>query len=306
MVFFGQFLTDYLTKRSWPIIAGTRSGRNTGINSLTQIAYGSLPELLDLSKVLGEVKVIVHCAARAHIIKDEHDDPLSEFRKTNRDGTLAFAHQAAKAGVKRFIFLSSIGVNGNITYDTPFKVHDQPAPHAPYAVSKLEAEIGLVEIAKQTGLEVIILRPPLIFGPNPVGNLGTISRILSKNIPLPFSLVTKNKRSLVSVNTLASLIEVCLSHSNAVGKTFFVSDGLAMHTRGVIERVAQETKQNTVFFPVPIFILRLMLKFIGKTHLDSQLFGNLEVDISKTTEQLGWVPPKAHDSTKPHNRDILT
>lgn len=191
--FFGRVLVDYLTERSWSVIAGTREGSSVFAPNILQLALGSFPKLLDLSDDLKNVKTIVHCAGRVHVSHDEAEDPLAVFRSVNLDGTMALARQAVAAGVERFVFLSSIHVNGHQTQGKPFTPHDTPSPTTFYGISKMEAEAGILGLAKETGLEVVILRPPLIFGPNPAGNLATISRALSKGLPLPFGLATKKK-----------------------------------------------------------------------------------------------------------------
>jgi nucleoside-diphosphate-sugar epimerase len=211
--FFGRILVDFLAD-DVHVIAGVR--RATDLGHETRI-LGDLSTLPDLDAALTGVDVVVHCAARAHVLREETDDPLPLFMAANRDATLHLARQAAAAGVKRLVFLSSIGVNGNHTEGTAFRADDPPAPHAPYAVSKLEAEQGLMQIAQETGLEVVIIRPPLVIGPNPVGNLGTLSRMIGKGVPLPFAWATRNRRSLVMARTLADLIRVCLTHPNAPG-----------------------------------------------------------------------------------------
>ncbi len=286
----GRALVDYLVERSWSVIAGTRKGTSIFASDISQLALGTFPDLVDLSHDLTNVKTIVHCAGRVHVSQEDAKNPLAVFRSVNTDGTMVLARQAVAAGVERFVFLSSINVNGHQTHGKPFTAHDAPSPTTSYGISKMEAESSLLKLSKETGLEVVILRPPLIFGPKPTGNLATISRILSKRLPLPFGLATKNKRSLVSARTLASLIEVCLTHPKAPGKIFLMAEAKPMHTRAVIERVAHETGQKAKFIPIPIFLLRGLLKLAGKTKLDSQLFGDLEVDFSETSEYLGWKP----------------
>lgn len=288
--FFGKALVSYLAEKNVPVIAATRTGGGVGVKGVESLAIGSLPDLADLTDRLQQVKTIVHCAGRAHVMRDNSADPLSVFRQVNTQGTLALARQAVAAGVERFVFLSSIGVNGNQTRGTPFRASDTPAPQAPYAVSKLEAEQELKDLSGETGLEVVILRPPLIVGPNPVGNLATIAKLLATGLPLPFGLATRNKRSLVSVDNLCSLVEICISHPKAVGQVFVMAEAEDLNTRQIMEWVARETGQKARFVPVPVFLLRGLLKLAGKTGMDNQLFGDLEVDFAKTTKRLGWRP----------------
>lgn len=288
--FFGRFLVSYLADRSHPVIAATRDGTGVNDKKVAHIAIGSLPDMADISKPLKTVKTIVHCAGRAHVLRDASQDPLAIFRAINTQGTIALAKQAVEAGVQRFVFLSSIGVNGNQTFGVPFTAKDTSAPHAPYAVSKLEAETALLEMSGETGLEVVILRPPLIVGPNPVGNLASVAKLLKTGLPLPFGLATKNRRSLVSATTLASLVETCLEHASAPGNVFLMAESKPFHTRAIFEWVGRETGHKARFVPVPLSFLRAPLKLAGKKNLDSQLFGDLEVDFSDTTAMLGWKP----------------
>lgn len=285
--FFGRLLVPALREHA-TVFAGVRAGGDADAG--TRI-LGDLSELPDLTAALDGIDCIVHCAARAHVLREETDDPLPLFRAANRDATLHLARQAAAAGVKRMIFLSSIGVNGNQTDGTPFRADDPPAPHAPYAISKLEAEIGLTQIAAETGLEVVVIRPPLIIGPAPVGNLRTLSRLIAKGLPMPFGAATRNRRSLVLASTLADLIRVCLSHPNAPGEPLLVADTPPLSTRRILEHLARETGQQLRLLPVPVGLLRMSLRALGRGTIDQQLFGDLEIDISQTTARLGWTPP---------------
>ncbi|MEP3428007.1 MAG: NAD-dependent epimerase/dehydratase family protein [Hyphomicrobiales bacterium] len=287
--FFGQHLTQYLSSHAH-VIAGVRQPID-GIGE-TQV-LGDLVSLPDLNATLERVDVVVHCAARAHVLREEVDDPLPLFMAVNRDATLHLAQQAAAAKVKRFIFLSSIGVNGNQTESTPFRADDVPAPHSPYAMSKLAAETELAKISAVTGMEIVILRPALIIGPRPVGNLAVLARMISKGVPLPFALASENRRSLVKAATLADLIRVCLTHPNAPGTPLLVADKTPMSTRGILEMLAVDTGQTLRLVPVPIPLLRFALRTIGYKKMDQQLFGNLEVDITATSARLNWAPPPA-------------
>lgn len=197
---------------------------------------------------------------------------------------------AAEAGVQRFIFISSIGVNGNETWGQAFTANTPPNPHSPYATSKFEAERGLFQLSYQTGLEIVVIRPPLITGPNPKGNLATLKKIIDKGIPLPFSLATKNGRDLVSLGTLISLIKTCIDHPNASGEVFLVSDGKAVSTRDIIEDFAHRADLKLLLFPFPLSLLSMGLKVLGRHNMSSQLFGDLEIDISDTKHKLGWKP----------------
>lgn len=284
--FFGRVLVPVL-RRQTRVLCGVRSDRSRGTDTRV---LGDLTELPDLQEVLIGVDCVVHCAARAHVLREDTPDPLPLFMKTNRDATLHLAREAVRAGVRRFVFLSSIGVNGNRTFGTPFRATDVPAPHAPYAVSKLAAEEGLAGIAEETGLEVVVIRPPLIIGPEPVGNLKKLSRLIETGMPLPFGTATKNRRSLVSAKSLAEFIGVCVEDRKAVGQTFLVADDPALSTRQILERVAEVTGQRLRLVPFPIGSLRLALRLLGRREIEAQLFGDLEVDTSQTAAILGWPP----------------
>ncbi len=284
--FLGGAVVDYLIARGRPVRAAVRRDAGPGA-----VAVGDLSSATDWSVVLRGVDAVVHCAARAHVLKETHADPLSQFRAVNRDATTALALQAAAAGVRRFVFISSIGVNGAETRGTPFRHDDTPQPHSPYAVSKSEAEGDLHKVAYETGLEVVILRPPLITGPDPKGNLATLNKVIAKGLPLPFGLVTKNRRDLVSRDTLCSLIDTVIDHPAAAGETFLVSDGAPISTRVLLERMAAAQGRSLTLLPVPPALLALPLALLGKGAMASQLFGDLEVDIAHTRETLGWSPP---------------
>jgi nucleoside-diphosphate-sugar epimerase len=284
--FLGRQLVPAL-RRDHRVIAGQRGGMAGPDTSI----LGDLGAMPDLQGPLAGVDCVVHCAARAHVLREETDDPLPLFLSANRDATLHLARQAAQAGVRRFVFVSSIGVNGNQTHGTPFRADDPPAPHAPYAVSKLAAEEGLAAIAAETGLEVVIIRPPLILGPEPVGNLRSLSNLIAKGLPLPFGLATGNRRSLVSAPMLADLIALCIAHPNAPGVPLLVADAAPYSTRQILERLAEINGQRLRLVPVPTGLLCGMLKVMGRAAMAEQLFGDLEVDISQTTARLGWVPP---------------
>ena len=285
--FFGRLLVPALASE-FIVLSGVRADANPDTQTRVTGDLGTLP---DLQAALAGVDCVVHCAARAHVLREETDNPLPLFMGANHDATLHLARQAVQAGVKRFIFLSSIGVNGNQTFGTPIRAGDTPAPHAPYAQSKLAAEQGLAELAAETELEVAIIRPPLIIGPQPVGNLRSLANLIAKGLPLPFGRVTGNRRSLVSAEVLADLIRVCVTHPNAPGPALLVADAQPMSTRDILERLAQLTGQRLRLIPVPVCLLRGALKALGRGAMAEQLFGDLEIDISDTTARLGWVPP---------------
>jgi nucleoside-diphosphate-sugar epimerase len=218
------------------------------------------------------------------------NDPLSEFRKVNLQGTLNLARGAVKAGVKRLVFISSIGVNGAETSGNPFMAVDEPAPHSPYALSKHEAEIALRKLASETGLELVIIRPPLVYGPDAPGNFGTLMRAVKHGWPLPLGAV-HNQRSLISLDNLVDFIITCTHHPNAANQTFLISDGHDLTTTELIQMMAMSAGVSSRLLPVPVSLLKVGAAFLGKSVQLQSLCGNLQVDISKARNLLGWVPP---------------
>lgn len=247
--------------------------------------------ILDWSHELLTIDTVIHLAARVHIIKDRSTNPLSDFRNVNVDGTLNLARQAAAAGVKRFIFLSSIKVNGEFTLpNQPFKANEAN-PQDPYGISKHEAEIGLRDIAAETGMEVVIIRPPLIYGAGVKANFASLSRIVKAGMPLPLGSVINNRRSFVSLQNLIDLIITCIDHPKAANQTFLVSDDDDVSTSELIRKIAKAQNVPTRLFPVPIIFLKSLAKVFGKLEIEQRLLGNLQVDITKNKTLLGWQPP---------------
>lgn len=247
----------------------------------------------DWPAVLTGIDAVVHCAARAHVLREEAADPLAAFRAVNRDATLALARAAAAAGVRRFVFLSSIGVNGNLTGATGFAATDPPQPHSPYAIAKWEAEQGLAAIARDAGLEVVVIRPPLVIGRDPKGNLGSLVAAMRRGLPLPLGSVRRNRRDLVSLETLADLVARALRHPRAPGEPLMVAEAAPLSTRGVVERLATLHGLTPRLIPVPAAMLGVGLRLAGRRALAEQLLGNLEVDMTDTRHRLDWSPPRA-------------
>lgn len=255
-----------------------------------QITPGELSGNFDWSDALVGVSVVVHCAARVHVMNEVFADPLAEFRRVNVDGTLRLGRQAAAAGVRRFVFISSIGVNGRETFDQPFFANDEAAPTTPYAISKHEAECSLRVLADETGMEVVIIRPPLVYGPGAKANVLAMMRWLWRGIPLPLGSVTENRRSLVFLDNLVSLVVTCVDHPAAANETFLVSDGEDLSTVDLLRRMSAALGRSARLVPVPPCLLKLGVKLFGLPGIAQRLCGSLQVDIGKTTELLGWVP----------------
>lgn len=247
----------------------------------------------DYSSVLENIEVIIHIAARVHVMNDISLDPLTEFRAVNTAGTINLARQAVKAGVKRFIFVSSIKVNGESTeIGKPFTESDDRCPKDFYGQSKSEAEVQLLDLARQTGLEVVIIRPTLVYGPGVKANFASLLHLVSKGLPLPFGSIRGNKRSLVSVINLVDLIVTCIDHPKAVNQVFLVSDDHDISTAEMVKHMSQALGKSCRLLPVPLWCYRLMGKLTGKMDVVDRLIGSLQVDITHTKNTLGWTPPQ--------------
>ena len=250
----------------------------------------------DWSSALSGVSVVVHCAARVHVMNEGAKDPLLEFRRVNVDGTLNLARQASEAGARRFIFISSIKVIGECTdLDHPFTADQIPAPSDPYGVSKHEAEIGLIALSEETGMEIVIIRSPLVYGPGVKANFLSMINCLQRGIPLPLGSVTKNRRSFVFLGNLVDMIITCINHPAAANQTFLVSDDEDLSTAGLLDRMALALGRSSKLITVPPALITLGAKIIGRSDISQRLCGSLQVDIKKTKDLLGWSPPVSVD-----------
>jgi nucleoside-diphosphate-sugar epimerase len=250
-----------------------------------------LDAITDWSAALIDQQVVIHAAARAHIMEDEVADALTEYRRVNVDGTLNLARQAAAAGVKRFIFISSIKVNGERTpLGKPFFAEDTPSPEGAYSISKWEAEQGLQHLATETEMEVVIIRPPLVYGPGAKGNFAKIIKLIAKGLPLPLGAVL-NRRSLVGVDNLAHLIMTCIDHPSAANQVFLAGDGQDLSTTELLRGVARAMGKPCRLLPITAYVLRFGAKIFGKEDVATRLLANLQVDITKARDLLGWEPP---------------
>ena len=275
-------------------VAVRRGGQQWPERLLPRVT-GDLEPSTDWSVALGGVSAVVHCAARVHVMSDTAADPLAEFRRVNVQGTLNLARQAAAVGARRFVFVSSIKVNGEATQlGCPFTADDAPAPLDAYGVSKMEAEQGLREMSAQTGMEVVIIRPPLVYGPDVKANFAAMMRWLRRGIPLPLG-ATHNQRSLVALDNLVDLIVTCLSHPAAANQTFLVSDGEDVSTTELLQRMGQVMNRPARLIPVPAGLLTQAAALMGKRDVAQRLCGSLQVDIQKTRQLLSWKPPLTLD-----------
>ena len=256
---------------------------------------GDISNDTDWRSAIRGQEVVIHSAARVHVMNDTSSDPLAEFRQVNVEGTLNLARQAAAAGVRRFIFISSIKVNGEGTpVGAPYLADAQAAPADPYGISKMEAEQGLRSLAAETGMEVVIIRPVLVYGPGVKANFLSMMRWLHKGVPLPFGAID-NRRSLVALDNLVDLIVTCIDHPAAANQTFLVSDGEDLSTTELLRRMGSALGKPARLLPVPSRLLEVGAAMLGKQALAQRLCGSLQVDISKTRELLNWTPPVSVD-----------
>ena len=256
-----------------------------------EFVIGELGATTKFADALEGVELVVHVAARSHVMKDEASDPLAEYRRVNVEGTLNLARQAAARGVRRFIFISSIKVNGELSEEgRPFSPGDVPAPEDDYGVSKWEAEQGLRAIAGETGMEFVIIRPPLVYGPSVKGNFASMVKLVQTGVPLPFGAI-QNKRSLVGVDNLVDLIVACMDHPAAANQTFMVSDGHDLSTPELLRRLGRAAGMPARLLPVPAGLLMFGATVLGKRAVAQRVLGSLQADISLTRALLGWEPP---------------
>lgn len=260
----------------------------------TDIQSPSLGENAEWGPLLKQTDIVIHAAARAHVLNESAGDPIKLFREVNTAGTLRLARQAAEVGVKRFLFLSSIGVNGTQSIK-PFTESDVPLPVEPYAVSKLEAEQGLMELSRETGMEVVIIRPPLVYGPSAPGNFGKLANAVRRGIPLPLGAITQNRRTLVGLDNLVDLIMTCAYHPAAANQVFLAGDDEDLSTADLLHRMAKAFGVSPRLLPVPVPVLKAMARAAGKSGMVERLCGSLQVDITKAREVLGWKPPLTVD-----------
>lgn len=267
-----------------------RSNPNLPDVSHTSAAFGDNNQWLADTQYLSGVGVVVHCAARVHVMHDAETDPLALYCQVNTDATLALAEAAAKAGVKRFIFLSTIKVNGEFTLaGQAFNAADPVNPTDPYAVSKWRAEQALQKLSQQSGMEVVIIRPPLVYGPGVKANFLNLLNAVRKGIPLPFGAID-NKRSMVSVDNLVSLICTCLTHHNAPGKVFLVSDNKDMSSAELVRLMAKAQQVPLRLVRVPLWLMRTVATLLGKAAQYQRVVGSLQLDITATCKTLDWLP----------------
>lgn len=292
--FVGKALCNYLNSNNTQIKALTRTPNEFSSN-IHNIVCDDFCAARALLEGMRGVDVVVHLAARVHVMQESSGDALAAYRAVNVDLTLNLAKQAAAAGIRRFIYLSSIKVNGEKTpVGHAFSANDIPAPEDPYGVSKMEAEQALFELSKSTGMEVVVIRPPLIYGPGVGANFMAMMRWLVRRVPLPLGAID-NRRSVVALDNLLSLILACTSHPKASGQVFLVSDDQDVSVTQLLKRLAHAMKVPAILLPVPARMIRFAATMLGKASVAQRLCDNLQVDIAKTKEMLNWTPPLSLD-----------
>ena len=284
--FIGQQLVPELRQRGFSVRAAVRRAAGGG----EEISVGQIDANTDWSAALRDVDCVIHLAGRAHVLDDSESDALNAYRTINADGTRALADAAARAGVRRFIFISSIKVNGESTTDKPFLPDDEPLPSDPYGISKLEAEQSLWTISQRTGMEICVIRPPLVYGPRVRGNFQRLVKLIETGLPLPFGAV-RNRRSFVSIYNLCDLIIRCIDAEAARGKVFLVSDGNDMSVGELIREIAGAIDRPARLIGVPPALLRFVFSAIFRRREYDRLCGSLQVDIEETCQLLDWRPP---------------
>lgn len=299
--FLGGALVRRLVAGGDPVRAAVRDAGSPAAAALRAVGVdcvevGDIGPATSWSAALGGVRTVVHCAARVHQLRDTADDPLTEFRRVNTVGTLHLADAAMDAGVNRMVFVSTIGVNGSETSRGAFGPSSPIVPNSPYALSKWEAEQGLSTRAASGGPEVVVVRPPLIYGPQAPGNFDALVRAVRKGLPLPLGAV-RNLRSFAAVDNVADLLRVCIDHPEAAGGVFYVSDAEDVSTAEFIRRIAAAAGLPSRLLPVPVWLLRAGAGLVGKAGTLEKIAGTLQVDISETRHRLGWAPVVTMEET---------
>jgi len=293
--FVGRAIMPLLLRRGHRPAEAVRRAQEKTDGRLTTVVVGDIDGTTGWSKALQGVEAVIHLAARVHVMRDSAEDPLANFRCVTTEGTLNLARQATTAGVRRFIYLSSIKVNGETTVpNRPFTPNNLAAPQDPYGISKHEAEVGLREIARTTGMQVIIIRPTLVYGKGAKGNFKSLMKLVARGFPLPLGPIN-NFRSFVGIDNLVDFIITCLEHPGAANETFMVSDGEDLSTPDLIRRMARAMNRPERLLPVPTFVLKAAAAMLGRRGMAQRLSGSLQVDISKSRQLLGWNPPFSVD-----------
>lgn len=287
------------------VLGRLQSGAEHSVSAVQRRSINDASDLVHLvptlnadtkwSAALTDCDVVIHAAARVHVMNEHATDPLAAFREVNVEGTLNLARQAVDAGVKRFIFISSVKVLGESTPPgLPFRADSTIKPEDAYGLSKAEAERGLLALAAASEMDVVIIRPPLVYGAGVKGNFAALCRILSKGYPLPLGSI-ENKRSLVALDNLVDLIILCIDHPAAGNQIFLASDNEDISTTDLLRRVGRAMGKTARLIPIPPSMLEMSASLLGRRAAAQRLLGSLQVDISKTLKMLNWTPPVSLD-----------
>ena len=292
--FIGKHLVHQLLNLSHNVFAPIRNFKFSQKNfhkNLKLLNLENIEKTADYFKNLGQIDCLIHCAARTHVMNDKKKNSLDVYREVNVEKTKKLAEAAALHGIKRFIFLSSVKVNGEKTDGSnSFKYNDAPKPEDFYAISKSEAEKVLWEVSLKTGLEVTVVRLPLVYGHGVKGNLDRLIKLVQLGIPLPLSLI-QNQRSMIGIDNLIDLLIKCIEHPNAAGKIFLVSDGKDLSTPYLINYISTSMGFSSRLFPFPIFLLKFLFTIIGKKKEVDRLTDSLKLDSGHARRVLNWTPP---------------
>ncbi|WP_205710674.1 NAD-dependent epimerase/dehydratase family protein [Hydrogenophaga crocea] len=295
--FVGRRLVSELLRRRVPVRVALRHA--SGTPAVADASYAQVHAqglaAADWADAMHGCTHVIHLAARAHVLRESHEDPDLAFHSANVLNSIACAKAAARARVQRFVFASSIGVHGHGTGDTALSVHSAIAPETPYGRSKAAAESGLATVRNDTGLELTVVRPPLVYGPQAPGNFGVLLRAVQRGLPLPLACVTQNRRSFVALDNLVDLLITCIDHPAAANQTFLVSDGEDLSTADLLRRLGRAMNRPARLLPVPPALLQAGAALLGKRDMAQRLLGNLQVDITHTRDTLGWTPPLSVD-----------
>lgn len=283
----GKYLCAELNRRNFKLKAALRTSV-IDFNNIEQVLVSSINGATDWSAALRDIDVVIHLAARVHVMADFSAEPLAEFRQVNVEGTRQLAVLAVRAGVKRFVYVSSIKANGEEA-GKPYTELDKPNPQDFYGISKWEAEQALYQVSAETGLQIVIVRPPLVYGAGVQGNFAQMIKVISKGIPLPFASV-KNLRSLIYVENLVDALILCATHPSAAGHTYLVSDGEDVSTPDLLRRLSKAMEKSAILMPCNPILMKFLGRLIGKSDQVAKLLGSLQVDSSKVCRELGWKP----------------
>ncbi|MBT3091345.1 MAG: NAD-dependent epimerase/dehydratase family protein [Candidatus Thiodiazotropha endolucinida] len=286
--FVGEHLCRYMLSNGYGVRAVLRQ-KSPHWQLCEQVAVGDIDGSTDWSSALDGMTTVVHLAARVHVMRESESDPLAAFRRVNVAGSAALARQAAEAGVKRMIYLSSVKVNGERTHGEPYRADDEPRPEDAYGISKWEAEQALMRVAEQTELELVIVRPVLVYGAGVKGNFERLMSLIRRDVPLPLGGIS-NRRSFLSIQNLLDFLHCCVDHPNAAGEVFLAADGEGLSTPELIRKLAHAMDCRARLYPVPLALLRLGGWLTGRSSMIARLTEDLQVDLSKNRERLGWVP----------------